>query len=195
LTTITSDEAKTLAKEAFLFGLPVVLVEKQFYIYAAVTKPTGLKSPVNQFGHTCEYPDASNRQVVGLNVDTLYSSAPLDLAEEPIVLSVPAMGNRYWIMQLVNAWNGVPAGGGTVSLYLDGESVGQGRVEGTHGLLIIEEMNVGKNEVPVSDDYGPKDSEFSGRVRWVQIDVDEAAEDLDHMITPEERLRVAVSRQ
>jgi arylsulfatase A-like enzyme len=85
--------------------------------------------------------------------------------------------------------------GGTVSLYLDGEPVGQGRVEGTHGLLIIEEMNVGKNPVPVSDDYGPKDSEFTGRVRWVQIDVDEAAEDLDHMITPEERLRVAMARQ
>jgi arylsulfatase A-like enzyme len=85
--------------------------------------------------------------------------------------------------------------GGTVSLYLDGEPVGQGRVEGTHGLLIIEEMNVGKNPVPVSDDYGPKDSEFTGSVRWVQIDVDEAAEDLDHMITPEERLRVAMARQ
>jgi hypothetical protein len=48
---------------------------------------------------------------------------------------------------------------------------------------------------PVSDDYGPKDSAFSGRVRWVQIDIDEAAEDLDHLITPEERLRVAMARQ
>jgi hypothetical protein len=85
--------------------------------------------------------------------------------------------------------------GGTVSLYLDGEPVGQGRVEATQGLLIVEEMNVGKNPVPVSDDYGPKDSEFTGRVRWVQIDIDEAAEDLDHMITPEERLRVAMARQ
>ncbi len=85
--------------------------------------------------------------------------------------------------------------GGTVSLYPDGEPVGQGRVEGTHGLLIIEEMIVGKNPVPVSNDYGPTDSEFTGSVKWVQIDIDEAAEDLDHMITPEERLRVATARQ
>ena len=34
-----------------------------------------------------------------------------------------------------------------------------------------------------------------GRVGWVQIDVDEAAEDLDHLITPEERLRIAMARQ
>ena len=39
------------------------------------------------------------------------------------------------------------------------------------------------------------DSAFTGRVRWVQIDLDEAAEDADHLITPEERLRVAMARQ
>ena len=48
---------------------------------------------------------------------------------------------------------------------------------------------------PVSDDYGPRDSEFTGRIRWVQIDIDEAAEDLDHLITDEERLRIAMARQ
>ena len=47
----------------------------------------------------------------------------------------------------------------------------------------------------VSDDYGPRDSEFTGTVRWVQIDVDAAAEDVDHLIGPEERLRVAMARQ
>jgi hypothetical protein len=48
---------------------------------------------------------------------------------------------------------------------------------------------------PVSDDYGPADSAFTGRVRWVQIDLDEDAEDLDHLIAPEERLRIAMARQ
>jgi hypothetical protein len=36
---------------------------------------------------------------------------------------------------------------------------------------------------------------FTGTVGWVQIDIDEAAENLDHLITPEERLRVAMARQ
>ena len=47
----------------------------------------------------------------------------------------------------------------------------------------------------MSDDVDPKATEFTGAVDWVQIDIDEAAEDLDHLITPEERLRVAMARQ
>ena len=48
-----------------------------------------------------------------------------------------------------------------------------------------ETTDVGSDSAtPVSDDYGPRDSAFTGRVRWVQIDLDEAAEDADHLITP-----------
>jgi hypothetical protein len=48
---------------------------------------------------------------------------------------------------------------------------------------------------PVANDYTPEESVFTGTVSWVQIDVDEAAEDVDHVISPEERLRVAMARQ
>ena len=59
-----------------------------------------------------------------------------------------------------------------------------------------ETTDVGSDAAtPVSDDYGPGDSQFSGRVRWVQIDIDTAAEDNDHLITPDERLRIAMARQ
>ena len=59
-----------------------------------------------------------------------------------------------------------------------------------------ETTDVGSDSAtPVSDDYGAKDSAFTGSVRWVQIDIDAAAEDIDHLITPEERLRVAMARQ
>jgi hypothetical protein len=34
-----------------------------------------------------------------------------------------------------------------------------------------------------------------GQLNWVQIDIDEAAEDLDHLITPEEQFRIATARQ
>ena len=88
--------------------------------------------------------------------------------------------------------------GGDVTLYLDGEQVGEGRVEATVPMLFSadETTDVGSDSAtPVSDDYGPKDSDFTGRVRWVQIDLGEDAEDADHLITPEERLRVAMARQ
>jgi arylsulfatase len=87
---------------------------------------------------------------------------------------------------------------GGITEIADGEQVGEGRVEGTVPMLFSadETTDVGSDTAtPVSDDYGPRDSEFTGRVRWVQIDVDAAAEDVDHLIGPEERLRIAMARQ
>ena len=88
--------------------------------------------------------------------------------------------------------------GGDVTLFVDGEQVGEGRVEATVPMLFSadETTDVGSDTAtPVSDDYGPRDSEFTGRVRWVQLDIDEAAEDVDHLISPEERLQIAMARQ
>jgi arylsulfatase A-like enzyme len=88
--------------------------------------------------------------------------------------------------------------GGAVTLFVDGEPVGEGRVQATVPMLFSadETTDVGTDTAtPVSDDYGTTDSEFTGRVRWVQLDVDEAAEDLDHLISLEERLAVAMARQ
>ena len=48
---------------------------------------------------------------------------------------------------------------------------------------------------PVSTDYAGESSVFTGRVSWVQIDLGDDAQDADHLITPEERLRVAMARQ
>jgi hypothetical protein len=90
------------------------------------------------------------------------------------------------------------AKGGTVTLYVDGAKAGEGRVEGTQPMIFStdETTDVGSDSAtPVSDDYGPKDSAFTGRVRWVEIDLGEDAEDLDHLISPEERLRIAMARQ
>jgi len=90
------------------------------------------------------------------------------------------------------------AKGGTVTLYVDGNQVGDGRVEGTVPMVFSadETADVGSDTAsPVSDDYTGETSRFSGTVNWVEIDIGDAAEDLDHLITPEERLRVAMARQ
>jgi arylsulfatase len=88
--------------------------------------------------------------------------------------------------------------GGAVTLFVDGEPVGRGRVEATVPMLFSadETTDVGSDTAtPVSDDYGPKSSAFTGQVRWVQLDVDESAGDVDHLISPEERLQIAMARQ
>jgi arylsulfatase len=87
--------------------------------------------------------------------------------------------------------------GGDVTLYVDGDKVGTGRVEHTVPAVFSadETTDLGRDSAtPVSDDHGT-DNKFTGRVRWVQIDLDENAEDLDHLITPEERMRIAMARQ
>jgi arylsulfatase len=90
------------------------------------------------------------------------------------------------------------AKGGTVSLFVDGSKVGEGRVDGTQPMAFSadETADVGTDTgSAISDDYQPATSGFTGRVRWVQIDLGPDAEDADHLITPEERLRVAMARQ
>jgi arylsulfatase A-like enzyme len=88
--------------------------------------------------------------------------------------------------------------GGDAALYVDGAKAGEGRVEGTMPLIFSgdETTDLGSDlGTPVSDDYASADSAFTGKVEWVQIDVDDAAEDPDHLISPEERFRVAMARQ
>lgn len=88
--------------------------------------------------------------------------------------------------------------GGAASLYVDGSKVGEGRVDATVPMLFSadETTDIGTDSAtPVSDDYGPRESAFNGRVNWVQIDLGEDAQDADHLISPEERLRVAMARQ
>jgi arylsulfatase A-like enzyme len=88
--------------------------------------------------------------------------------------------------------------GGAVTLYVDGEQVGKDRVEGTVPMMFSadETCDVGSDTAsPVSDDYTVAGSRFTGTVNWVQIDIDEAAEDVDHLISPEERLHIAMARQ
>jgi arylsulfatase len=88
------------------------------------------------------------------------------------------------------------AKGGAVTLYVDGAKVGEGRLERTVPLAFSgdETCDVGReNGSAVSPDYAPKGNEFNGEVNWVQIDLEK--DSVDHLIAPEDRLRVAMARQ
>jgi arylsulfatase A-like enzyme len=90
------------------------------------------------------------------------------------------------------------AKGGEVTLYVDGEKSGEGRLEATIPMIFSgdETADVGTDSAtPVSDDYASRGGDFNGEIAWVQIDVDDAAENVDHLITAEERMRIAMIRQ
>jgi arylsulfatase len=88
--------------------------------------------------------------------------------------------------------------GGLATLYVDGAKVAEGRVDATVPMLFSadETADVGSDTgTPVTDDLGPRETAFTGRVRWVQIDLGDDATDADHLIAPEERYRIAMARQ
>jgi arylsulfatase A-like enzyme len=87
--------------------------------------------------------------------------------------------------------------GGTVSLYLDGEQVGEGTVGATAALIFSADdtCDVGKEGgALVAEDY-PVPNDFTGEIRWVELDVGAAAQDADHLLDHDELLRVAMARQ
>ena len=87
--------------------------------------------------------------------------------------------------------------GGTATLFVDGAKVGEGRIDATVPMVFSadETTDLGDDTgTPVTDDFGATGGLQRPR-RWVELDIDEAAEDLDHLITPEERMRIAMARQ
>jgi arylsulfatase A-like enzyme len=86
--------------------------------------------------------------------------------------------------------------GGNVTLFIDGENVGKGRVEATQPMIFSadETCDVGEESgSPVSEEYAADTSSFNGKINWIQLD--QGTDDHDHFISPEERLRVAMARQ
>src|SRR5262245_27154738 len=110
---VSADEASEIAVEAYVFGYPLVLMDVTRRVMTAVPKAVAHKAPVNQFLHIREFPDYTLTDVVSPNADTLYSAAWLDLTKEPIILSVPDTGKRYYLMEMLDAWTNVFASPGT----------------------------------------------------------------------------------
>ena len=98
-----ADDLAGLATEAWLFGYPLMLMDTTRQVMTSGPQT----APVNNFSHLREFPDASFTSVVSPNADTLYSIAWLDLRAEPMLVSVPDSGGRYWMLPVLSAWTDV----------------------------------------------------------------------------------------
>ena len=88
------------------------------------------------------------------------------------------------------------AKGGTATLYVDGKKVGEDHIQATVPMIFSadETCDLGSDTgSQVSDDYTAEESEFTGIINWVQLDA--GKDDHNHLITPEQRLSVAMARQ
>ena len=110
--------------------------------------------------------------------------------------SSPLPSGKRQVRMEFNYDGGGLARGGGVLLYLDGRKIGEGRVDMTQPMVlsIDETLDIGcEGGSTVSEDYTARTSKFNGKINWVQLD--QCADDHDHLISPEERLRVAMTRQ
>jgi arylsulfatase A-like enzyme len=106
-------------------------------------------------------------------------------------------GDHQVRMEFAYAGGGLGKGG-TASLFVDGKKVGEGKVDATAAMVFSADdgCDVGVDTgSPVSPDYGSRGNEFSGHVKGVQLAIAEDAESVDHLVSPEEAVRIAMARQ
>ena len=97
--------ARTIAKEAYIYGYPMVDGYRVQYDYFEDRTNPEFKAPWNQLLNVPRVYTANDKAIVSPNSDTPYSLLGMDLRSEPMVLTVPPIEKeRYFSIQLVDAY-------------------------------------------------------------------------------------------
>jgi hypothetical protein len=95
------------ALDAYAFAYPLVTMEMTRRVVTNVEKPEGTRGPMGHLIKLRQYPDASFRDVTAPNADTLYTTAFLDVGDEPWVIGLPDMDDRYALFPMLDGWTDV----------------------------------------------------------------------------------------
>jgi hypothetical protein len=102
---LTSGQVEAIAKEAYLYGFPMVMNYKTMVQYAVDKGNAEYKGPFNEVSCEARVFTPDDKAVVTPNSDTPYCMFWMDLRAEPLVLSVPAMeDDRYYSFQLIDLY-------------------------------------------------------------------------------------------
>ncbi|HAB19369.1 MAG TPA: DUF1254 domain-containing protein [Verrucomicrobiota bacterium] len=100
-------EALPDAIDAYVYGYPLVTMEMTRRVMTNVREPKGSHAPMGQFVRMRQYPNSSYRDVTAPNADTLYTTAWIDVGQEPWVLSLPNAHDRYYLFPMLDGWTDV----------------------------------------------------------------------------------------
>jgi len=102
---ITPAEARAIAKEAYIYGYPMVDNYRVIHAYSLDRQNPAYKAPMNTLAHFDRVFTPEDKTVQGPNSDTPYSFVIMDLRAEPMVLTVPPIEKkRYFSIQLIDAY-------------------------------------------------------------------------------------------
>jgi hypothetical protein len=102
---LTPEEAQAIAREAYVYGFPMVMNLKTIYNYVLDEQSPEYKGPFNQLSCTARLFTPEDKAVVSPNADTPYCMYWLDLRAEPQILSVPEMDpNRFYHFQFIDLY-------------------------------------------------------------------------------------------
>jgi len=110
---LSAEEAQAIVVDAYVYFYPLItmdLTRKQLINMPA--GGSGIGGPMNSFTNIPAFPAADMKAVVRPNFDTLYSSGWLDLTKEPMVVSAPDTGGRYYLLPMLDMWTNVFASPG-----------------------------------------------------------------------------------
>jgi hypothetical protein len=104
----SSNKLEDIATLAYIWGYPLVSMERSFNWFTNPEAPTGPShGPANTMNCNRELITSNDTDVVSPNADTLYCVAWMDLSKGPLVLKVPAISDRYYTFQFLDAYTNV----------------------------------------------------------------------------------------
>src|SRR5208283_230089 len=109
---VTEQEAQAIAVDAYIYFYPLVTMDVTRKQLTNVEPGKGFGGPMNVMFNVPAFPTADMKVVVRPNFDTLYSTTFLDLTNEPMVVSVPDTGGRYYLLPMLDMWSDVFASPG-----------------------------------------------------------------------------------
>ena len=109
---LTQEQAFQLGVDAYIYGYPLLVMDSIRRVSTNVAEPQEKLAPSGQFAHWRSFPDPTVR-LAGANLDTLYSTAWLDLSSGPYVLHLPDVPNRFYMMPVIDGWTEMAGNPGT----------------------------------------------------------------------------------